>query len=357
MKRLAFFSRHLEIGGLERALVTLLNGLDPEKVRVTLVLEQKRGPLLSELPAWVEVREYRLSRCPFVPLRRLLNFAHRQLWRLRHGGRYDFACAYCTYSVLGSRLAQAASKNSALYIHNDYGTIYPREDEFRAFFESLRVRDFRRLLFVSNEGRDSLVRRYPELERRAHVINNLVDQERLRRLAAEPCPCARRPGETVFIFLGRLDETQKRLSRLLEAFARAAARRGAIRLWDVGDGPDRSLCEELIRQHDLADLVVMAGAQTNPYPWLNAADCLVLASDYEGFPVVYYEALALGKDIITTVPASDELMDAAAYAVLTEKTAESLAGAMDAYAPSGREPLELEGFNKERLRRLCALWE
>ena len=38
------------------------------------------------------------------------------------------------------------------------------------------------------------------------------------------------------------------------------------------------------------------------------ADYLVMSSDYEGFPLVYYEAAVLGKKIITTIDVSDDYL-------------------------------------------------
>ena len=96
MKKLIFFAKHMEIGGLEKSLLNLLNSLDPEKYTVELVLEERHGPLLEQLGNHISIKEYRLSSCPFVPLRKLLNFTNRMLWKLRNGNKYDFSCSYCT---------------------------------------------------------------------------------------------------------------------------------------------------------------------------------------------------------------------------------------------------------------------
>ena len=39
---------------------------------------------------------------------------------------------------------------------------------------------------------------------------------------------------------------------------------------------------------------------------MNMADYIILTSDYEGFPVIYGEALTLQKRIISTIDVSDE---------------------------------------------------
>lgn len=355
MKKLIFFAKHMEIGGLEKSLLNLLNSLDPEKYTVELVLEEQHGPLLEQLGDHISVKEYRLSSCPFVPLRKILNFTKRMLWKLRYGNKYDFSCSYCTYSVIGSRLAQYASPNSCLYVHNDYTTIYPDEKEFADFFAQLHTEQFRHVLFVSNESKAAFTDRLPQHADKCDVVNNIVEWESVRRKAAEPCPIVKAPHETLFVFVGRLDEPHKRMSRLLEAFAAARKVRGDIRLLMVGDGPHRKLCEELIEKHGLSDTVTMVGAQTNPYPYLNAADCLVLSSDYEGFPVVYFEAMILGKDIITTIPVSDERVDVGAYATVADKTSESFAQALINYEKRNNVPLDMANLNRKRLEKLTKL--
>ena len=125
----------------------------------------------------------------------------------------------------------------------------------------------------------------------------------------------------------------------------------------VGDGPDRPLCQALIKELGLSGHVDMVGESSNPYKYLSRADCLVLSSDYEGFPVVYYEALILGKDIITTVPVSDELIQISDYASVTDKTPEALAGALAAYQRGKHPPFDMETANRRRREALRALAE
>ena len=357
MKKLIFFSKHMEIGGMEKALLNLLNSLARCDYQITLVLEEKRGPFLRELDSGVRVLEYRLSSCPVKPVRRALNLANRLIWRLKNYRKYDYSCAYCTYSVIGSRLAQYASENSCLYVHSDYALMYPEEADYRRFFDELQVSKFRRLVFVSQKGREDFCACYPALAQRSLVINNLVNAEEIRRKAKEPAGLPEHPGETVFLFAGRLEERSKRLSRLLKAFALARESRQDIRLLIVGDGPDRALCEEKMEELSLEDAVIMLGAQPNPYPYMAQADCLVLSSDQEGFPMVYYEALILGRDIITTIPASDELVDIRDYALVTEKTPQALAGAMVDYRRGGEKIFDAEALNRQRLERLISIAE
>ena len=205
------------------------------------------------------------------------------------------------------------------------------------------------------ESKQSFAELLPTYADKCDVINNIVEWESVRTKAAEPCSFHKKPEDTVFVFVGRLDEPHKRLSRLLEAFAKARTARKDIHLLMVGDGPDRKLCEELIASLGLSEAVTMAGAQTNPYSYLNQGDCLVLSSDYEGFPVVYFEAMILGKDIITTIPVSDERVDVGVYATVADKTVDSFAQALIHYEKKYNTPLDMAELNHKRLEKLCQL--
>lgn len=328
MNRLIYFANNMNIGGVEKALVSRLNSLNLDDNQVTLVLEKKCGELLSSLDSRIRVDEYRLSTCRFVPLRKAINFSKRMLWRLKNSNKYDFSCSFCTYSVIGSRLAQYASKNSELWVHNSYSDIYPDGQSYCAFFNLLRASGFGSLVFVSNESLEGFIKVYPELEERCRVESNIINEEEVLRLSNLPLDVNRPEGKTIFIYMGRLEEEQKRLSRLLKAFETALEKRKDILLWIVGDGPDRRSYESLSYELGISDRVFFFGAQLNPYNYLKSADCLVLSSDYEGFPVVYQETIILGKSIITTSPASNNVFDIKKHAVIVDRNPEAIAKAM-----------------------------
>ena len=54
-KKILFTANDLRIGGIEKALVTLLNYLIEENYDITLVLERKKGELLKKLDYRIKV--------------------------------------------------------------------------------------------------------------------------------------------------------------------------------------------------------------------------------------------------------------------------------------------------------------
>ena len=62
MKKLLFAAYSLDIGGIEKALVTLVNELQNREYDITLVLEKIQGIFLEELNPKIHVIEYLTSK-------------------------------------------------------------------------------------------------------------------------------------------------------------------------------------------------------------------------------------------------------------------------------------------------------
>jgi glycosyltransferase involved in cell wall biosynthesis len=98
---------------------------------------------------------------------------------------------------------------------------------------------------------------------------------------------------------------------LLEAFARLAGGQSPelsdpesriIALCTIGDGPMRGDLARQARRLGIADRVLFLGNRPHEEValWMNAADCLCLASRDEGMPNVVLEALACGLPVAAT---------------------------------------------------------
>ncbi|MCW9064978.1 MAG: glycosyltransferase, partial [Ignavibacteriaceae bacterium] len=68
----------------------------------------------------------------------------------------------------------------------------------------------------------------------------------------------------------------------------------------VGDGPDRSECERLVRQLDLQDKVKFLGKQDGLVEILSSADIFLIPSQSESFGLAALEAMACGLPVISS---------------------------------------------------------
>ena len=99
---------------------------------------------------------------------------------------------------------------------------------------------------------------------------------------------------------------------LIEAIARVKKHCPTVRLTICGEGPERPRLENLINTLGLHDNVVLAGYVPCIRPWLDACRMFVLSSHAESYGAVLVEALAAGRQIVSTrcTPALQDLMQA-----------------------------------------------
>jgi len=100
----------------------------------------------------------------------------------------------------------------------------------------------------------------------------------------------------------------------------------------VGDGPNRQRLEEEVQAMRLEKDVVFAGSCKHDEVayWLGAADWLLLSSRAEGWPTVYFEAMACGRPVITSnVSAAKDAINSPEYGMIVEpRTDVAFAAAM-----------------------------
>ena len=58
MKKLLFMCINMNMGGTEKALLTMLNEIDTSKYDVTLFMLEEYGQFLSEIPSFVKVEYF-----------------------------------------------------------------------------------------------------------------------------------------------------------------------------------------------------------------------------------------------------------------------------------------------------------
>ena len=195
-----------------------------------------------------------------------------------------------------------SSNNSYLYVHSNYRHLYNNE-EFKQFFDERNINSYRRLIFVSKESKEGFIELYKDYINKCIVINNFIDIDEIKELSKKEK--IKRRKNKLLVFIGRLDDSSKKLSRQIKLVKEI----NNLDLWIVGDGPDREKYEQEVKKYNLNDRITFFGSKSNPYPYMNEADYIILTSDYEGFPVTYLEALCLNKSIITTIPTSDEYLN------------------------------------------------
>ncbi|MCK9387448.1 MAG: glycosyltransferase [Sulfuritalea sp.] len=286
--KFVLFTTNLAGGGAEKALAKIAGGLAERGHEVDFVVCEDAG----NYPPPAGCRFYALS----------VRAGHGWLGKRRLAWRLRRLLANRPHDLLLSTLpfadevvALSGALRHVCRIANTLSAEIARLPAAKAQRRTACYRQIygaRRLVAVSQGVATDMQSHFGIDPKSIQVIANPFDFAAIRALAAEPCPA--RPTGPYMLHVGRF-AAQKRHDLLLAAFARAELLHQLVLLTP----PDAKLAA-LIAQLDLTRRVVIADFQANPYPWMAAADLLVLCSDHEGLPNVLIEALACGSRVVST---------------------------------------------------------
>ena len=353
-KKILFSSWTLEVGGIETALVNLINEMS-KKYNTTLVLEEKKGEFLDKVNKNIKIVEYKPSKHKNTFIRKTTNFAKRIIFILKYRNRFDFSVSFATYSRPGSFVARTASKNNLLWVHTNYMILYKNNiNEIKEFFNNVQQSKFKNIVCISEDAKEAFIKVFPERKDKVMVINNLVDYKTIIEKSNETINL-KKENITTFLSVCRHEERAKKLTRLIEATKLLKQENYKFRVLFVGEGENTEDYIKLVEDNDLQDYIIFCGMQKNPYPYFKISDCIILTSEYEGYPVIYTEAKVLGKPIITT-NVSDSLIDIQGkYGVVVNKDVQSIKEAMKAFIENGykiQENFNPEEFNKNIMGKI-----
>lgn len=357
MKKLLFAAYSLDIGGIEKSLVEMLNHISKLGLYdITLVLEKKEGDFLKELNNRINIIEYMPNTDENKIKRKIINLGKRIKFMLKYYHKFDFSAAFATYSLPASFIARKASSNSSIWVHTNYLTLFEgNQKKFEKFFNERKFNKFKNIIFVSEDSRNDFLKVFPHLKNNIIVCGHYLNYKKMLNQSNEQIEELDIDKDVpTFVNIGRHSEKEKKLTRLLEVANRLKKEEYKFNLVLVGDGEDTNVYKEIVNKYNLEKKVKFVGRKNNPYPYYKIADCMVLTSDYEGFPVVFLESGIFNKPIITT-KVSDYQKIENKYGIVAEKNEESIYEAMKDFIENGyeiREKLDIEDYNKKVLNKL-----
>lgn len=303
-KNILISANTLCIGGIEKSLINLLKNIDLKKYNIDLILEHATGELLNEVPTNINILEYKPYNLKIKPIQKILNLLKQTRYKLTLKNAYDISICYATYSYPDNFITRLASKNRMLFVHSDYTKLY-NEKELLEFFNTRHITEFNKIIFVSNESKNNLIKYYPNIVYKSIVINNIIDIEKIKKLSEEKIENVFNKKDINLLFVGRLEESSKNIMFQLSKIKDLKKIYNNIKLYILGNGPAKEKYIKYIDDNKLNDNIIMLGQKSNPYPYIKKCDYLLLTSNYEGYPVIFNEAITLKKDIISTIKISD----------------------------------------------------
>ncbi|MCI8654735.1 MAG: glycosyltransferase [Clostridia bacterium] len=359
MKEILIAAYSLGLGGIETSLITLIKELE-KRYKITLVLEKKEGIFLEKISKDIKIVEYTPNNNKNIIIRKAINMIKQIRFKMKYKNKYQFSVAYATYSLSGGFVARTASKNSALWIHVDYLTLNNNDEETtKEYYKSLKYDEYKNIVFVSQEARNNFIRLFPEAKEKAIYCNNLIDGQNIiekskQEIEKEDLQKINKKEETIFLNIGRHDERQKRLTRLIKVAQKLKQEGLKFKIIFVGDGQDSDLYKKQVEEKQLEDKIIFLGKKQNPYPYYKISDCVILTSDYEGYPVVFLESMILKKPIITTKVSDYEQIENK-FGLVTTKEIDDIYQKVKQFIENGyekKQEFDVAKYNKEIIEKI-----
>lgn len=227
---------------------------------------------------------------------------------MRQGGDY--------YEILNN--VQATLKIA--WVHNDANQL-----GFTNLICKRMFKDFDAIVNVSYDCKSVFDQIIPEYKEKSFVVYNCYDINEIKAKANFDNPFEDN-GKIHFVTVCRMNEQQKRISRIVEVCNRLKQQRYNTFDWTiVGDGDDRLTYEKISKKNGTTDILHFVGLKVNPYPYMKYADAFILSSLYEGLPMTIRETQITGTPTFSTqFGAAEEAIIKGAQGDICENTVDGL---------------------------------
>lgn len=349
-KKLIFITEALWIGGIESALVNLLNRIDYEKYDVTCLVLRGSLDLADRMPP--ECRLIVADRQQPVTFGEA--YKYKRMYNLMEEPQHATKLRRFIWKALCAFLRAPEARLYAAYVkkqlgeeHFDTAIIYSdrvaetavravNADKFLMFYhhgamrreyhDTYGYKKAEKIIAVSELLAEKLKKYRPQYAEKIIAVNNLIDIERIKRMSAEE-PETKFPKERFnIVSCGRLSEAKGMDIAVSACGELVSAGFTNIRWWIVGGGPEEDALREQIAKLHLEEYVMLLGMRSNPYPYIRMADLYVQPSRFEGHCVTVMEARILAKPILATKNAAREQINDGCDGMLCDTDASSIAG-------------------------------
>ena len=358
-------------GGVTAAFGVLARYLESLGHEVKVVQDCRRQ---NESSMQVVPKRYRLGwtpamRCPIPHLGRIwlwLNCLFN--WKFLLGGRtawkdYDYDCfvLFNGYDLNAYIMRFARRRPSIMWFHEVAGNPIARHRRWLGFTSRIlewsskrALRGFDEYVAVSRQAAETQ-REAKGLRATPRVIYNLIDILDIDKKARLPQDEIKNGDVANIIYIGRLSP-EKGVDRLIDALSQLRDSVRSFKLWIVGDDyyiskdkrqNTRLILEEQVKKLGLSDVVRFLGDRPNPYPYLKAADLMVLPSRMEGMGLVIWEALLCGTPVVATDSGGPrEALNDGKWGAVVENSTDGIRRGIAAFL-DGRLFFDMAGIRKE----------
>lgn len=330
MKKILFMCINMNIGGTEKALLTMLNEMDRRKYDITLFMLEEYGGFLNQIPDGIKVmylKEYKtlkkfINNPPQLVAKELIKnrkvisglsvlFVYIISKLMKDisiyykyilsnvdtlNEEYDIAIAYAgpmdfiSYFVIN----KIKSKKRVQWIHFDISKI-----GFNVNFAKKIYDKFDKVFVVSNEGKDKLINFLPSLKDKTEVFFNIISCKMIEKMSYEGEGFSDDFDGTRILTVGRLSK-EKGQDLIIPVLKKLKENGYKVRWYCIGDGPAKKEYEKLVDKLNIKDDFIFLGSKLNPYTYMKECNIYVQPSKHEGYCITLGEARCFNNPIVTT---------------------------------------------------------
>ena len=329
-KKILFMVSSMNIGGVEKSLLSLLSVMPKEKYDITVLTLEKKGGFLDYIPSYIKVEEAAwfkeikpiIMESPQRTIKKYLkenkvfkiltfiysyykskNTDNRYIYYKNilksipeNEGEYDVAIAYAgpTEIIDAYITHKVKAKKKIGWVHFDISKHKINEKLYENLYEK-----FDKIFTVSNEANKKLNEIITSTVNKSEVLLNIISKELINEMAKEDINFDNEFNGIKIVTVGRLSK-EKGQDLAIKALANLKKGGYKVRWYCVGEGNSREEYESLIKDNKLEEDFILLGATPNPYPYIKNSDIYVQTSRHEGYCLTLAEAKCLCKPIVTT---------------------------------------------------------
>lgn len=322
MKKIAIVTNKMNMGGCEKALISMLKNLEYNLYNITLFVREKGGILQGELPDYIKIKEIQLGQenineiisyyyknkkyevLPQILYYRLIMKFSKKLYYPMYVNmlpkvqeEFDLAISYffpgefVDWYVLNN----ISASKKVVWIHSDIKKI----DSIKNKTWKEMYKKYDHIVCVSNDVKEGFISYMPEGKNKLSVIYNCLNEKEILEKGNEKINFDGSFKGIKILTIGRLskEKGQLQIPYILDKLLKNNVN---AKWYCIGDGDLKQELQSEIKKYKLEERLILLGAKVNPYPYLKRCDIYVQPSIYEGYCISLAEAKIFNIPIVTT---------------------------------------------------------
>lgn len=328
--KVLFVLTNMNIGGTEKSFLNLLYTLNPNEYDVTLLLLEKTGGYLEDVPSWVRVlaldgylkikpeimdpplavakqhvkngRIYRALGIAFNHVLFKLTKDRTAYYRYvlkdtkNIPETYDIAVAYAGPMdfITNYVLEHLSARKKIQWIHFDVSKF-----GLNIEFAKHNYPKFDKVYVVSDAAKEQLLNLIPEIADITETRHNVVSKDQCLKEAEKDVGFTDDFKGIRILTVGRL--SKEKGQEIIPDVAKKLKEAGYhFRWYLIGSGKTEEEIRRKISDYHLEENVILLGTIKNPFPYYAQCDLYVQTSLHEGYCISLAEAQVFNKPIVST---------------------------------------------------------